>query len=74
MSVESRTLSDEILGLLDAWFPHDDVTLSQLRDQLHIASLPPGCDVFQRGAACHNYLVVVEGCVRVHCCVLVHIF
>ncbi len=48
--------------LLDALFP---AGLESLRARVQEVSLPAGQPVFQRGAPCSNYLLVVEGSVRV---------
>jgi len=50
--------------LLDAWFPENDVS-TQLRAQVQRVHLPAGEAVFQRGDTCRNYMVVVDGCVRI---------
>lgn len=54
-----------IAELLDHWFPAEDIILRQLRDDLQVLRLPAGRDVFRPGEACGNYLIVVEGIVRV---------
>jgi len=51
--------------LLDSWFPADDASLQQLRARVQGVQLPAGQTVFHRGDICRNYLVVVEGSVRV---------
>jgi CRP/FNR family transcriptional regulator len=52
-------------GILEQWFPQDDVVLRQLGRQVQRVHLPAGQAVFHRGDACQNYLVVVKGSVRV---------
>ena len=51
--------------LLEKWFPGNDVSMQQLRAQVQCVRLPAGQTVFHRGDVCRNYLVVVDGCVRV---------
>ena len=51
--------------LLDEWFPVDDVRLQELRARVQNVQLPAGYTVFRRGDACRNYLIVVDGSVRV---------
>lgn len=65
MPVDPQFLSSGMAEMLDTWFPMDDVVLSQLREQLQFAQLPAACNVFRRGDACRNYLVVIDGSVRV---------
>ncbi len=52
-------------ALLDRFFPVDDAGLTRLRDQVRLVQLPAGQSVFHPGDVCNNYLVVVDGCVRV---------
>jgi CRP/FNR family transcriptional regulator len=65
MPVDTQSLNPGLGDLLDAWFPADDIVLSQLREQLQVARLPAASNVFRRGDACRNYLVVIDGSVRV---------
>lgn len=51
--------------LLDQWFPDQDTVMQQLRAQVQVVQLPAGQKVFHRGDPCRNYLVVVNGSVRV---------
>jgi CRP/FNR family transcriptional regulator len=51
--------------LIDAWFPVDGELSGHLRSQLQLVRLPAGRDVFRLGDACRNYLVVIEGTLRV---------
>ncbi|MGV6858202.1 MAG: Crp/Fnr family transcriptional regulator [bacterium] len=44
---------------------HLDDAIRRLRDHLHRVSLPPQTVVFQPGAPCANYLMVLKGTVRV---------
>lgn len=46
-------------------FPGDSPEQSALRQQIKPVSLPAGQNVFQRGDACENYLVLVSGSVKV---------
>jgi len=52
-------------ALLESWFPGNDVSMQPLRAQVQRAHLPAGQTVFHRGDPCRNYLVVVDGSVRV---------
>ncbi len=52
-------------GILEQWFPQDDIVLQQLRGQVQRVSLSASHPVFRRGDACRNYLVVISGSVRV---------
>lgn len=45
---------------------HADASLRELLAQARIVRLPPHQSVFQSGAACSNYLLVLDGVVRVH--------
>ena len=65
MPVERPAPATTIDVLLDGWFPDGDATIRELRGQLQTVRLPAGEKVFRRGDACRNYLVVIEGCVRV---------
>lgn len=51
--------------LLDQWFPQSDPVLQQLRMQVQMVSLDAGETVFRCGDPCRNYLIVLEGSVRV---------
>ncbi|MFQ5642708.1 MAG: Crp/Fnr family transcriptional regulator [Thiogranum sp.] len=54
-----------VAELLDEWFPPDDLTLKALRNRVRNVRLPAGYTVFRRGDVCRDYLVVVNGSVRV---------
>lgn len=51
--------------LLDRWFPDTDAAARRLRAGVQMLRLAAGQNVFHRGDPCRNYLVVVEGRVRV---------
>lgn len=51
--------------LIDQWFPDHDPMLQQLRAQVQQVELPAGESVFRCGDPCRNYLVVLDGSVRV---------
>jgi CRP/FNR family transcriptional regulator len=65
MPVQKNSARESLDVLFDDWFPQDDVALEQLRLQLQVVELPAGYEVFRRGDACRNYLVVIDGSVRV---------
>jgi CRP/FNR family transcriptional regulator, anaerobic regulatory protein len=65
VSTDSALNDSPIAELLDTWFPADDSELRTLRSHLQLVRLAPGYDLFRLGDACRNYLIVVEGCVRV---------
>jgi len=65
MPVQKRSARESLDVLFDDWFPQDDIVLEQLRHQLQLVELPAGYEVFRRGDACRNYLVVIDGSVRV---------
>ena len=65
MSEQKQAPQINLDALLSEWFPGDDVALEQLRHQAQFVQLPAGYTVFRSGDACRNYLVVVDGSVRV---------
>ena len=65
MSVQKHSARESLDVLFDDWFPQDDIALEQMRRQLQVVELPAGYEVFRRGDACRNYLVVIDGSIRV---------
>lgn len=51
--------------LLQDWFPADIESLAGLRGQVKTVVIAPDQCVFHQGDACEQYLVVLQGCVRV---------
>lgn len=65
MIPNSGATGELLTELLDGWFPDNDVGLQSLRAQMQTVDLPAGHYVFRRGEPCRNYLVVLDGSVRV---------
>ena len=65
MSVQKSASHEKFEALLDEWFPGKDIALEQMRRQVQLVELPADYEVFRRGDTCRNYLVVIEGSVRV---------
>jgi CRP/FNR family transcriptional regulator len=65
MSAQENSSQDKLERLLDEWFPGNDIALEQSRRQAQVVELPPGYEVFRHGDACRNYLIVIDGSVRV---------
>jgi CRP/FNR family transcriptional regulator len=65
VSTELTLDASPIAELIDTWFPPGDSRLLPVRERLQLVQLPAGYDVFRLGDPCRNYLVVVEGSVRV---------
>ena len=65
MPVQKHSARKSLDILFDDWFPQDDIVLEQLRHQLQLVELPAAYEVFRRGDACRNYLVVIDGSIRV---------
>ena len=63
--MENALSESPAADLVDTWFPVDDSALRPLRERLQLVHLPAGCDVFRLGDTCRNYVIVVEGSVRV---------
>jgi CRP/FNR family transcriptional regulator, anaerobic regulatory protein len=65
MSVQKSASHEKFEALLDEWFPGKDFALEQARRQVQLVEFPEGYEVFRRGDTCRNYLVVIDGSVRV---------
>lgn len=65
MSDHNHAPQKNLDTLLNKWFSGDDVALEQLRSQAQFVQLPAGYTVFRSGDECRNYLVVIDGSVRV---------
>ncbi len=65
MSVHQDTNREKVETLLDEWFPGRDIALEQMRRQAQVVEFPADYEVFRRGDTCRNYLVVIDGSVRV---------
>jgi len=65
MLPRKNTSREHFEALLGEWFPDRDIALEQMRKQVQFVELPPDYEVFRRGDACRNYLVVLDGSVRV---------
>jgi len=50
---------------VEKWFPGGDPVMRQLRGGVQSTRLSSGRVVFHPGDACHNYLLVVSGSLRV---------
>jgi CRP/FNR family transcriptional regulator len=51
--------------LLETWFPGARADMRALRARVQKVDISEGRRVFHRGDPCRNYLVVIDGCVRV---------
>jgi len=65
MSVQKSASREKFEALLDEWFPGQDFALEQTRRQVQLVEFPEDYEVFRRGDTCRNYLVVIDGSVRV---------
>ena len=58
-------MNNPVDDLLENWFPESEPRLVSLRRQVQTVAVPAGQTVFHQGDACEQYLVVLQGCVRV---------
>lgn len=65
MSVQKSASREKFEALLDEWFPGQDFALEQTRRQVQLVEFPEDYEIFRRGDTCRNYLVVIDGSVRV---------